>query len=516
VGEDHGVSTSASASAPTSAVARAREVLRTRDFRFLFGGRVCSQFADGLFQAVIVASVIFSPDKQDTAAGFAKATAVLVVPYSVIGPFAGVFVDRWRRELILRWTPVARAAAVLLLLGGEHAAVPFYAGALLVLSMNRFFLVTAGTVTPKVVPRDDLLVANSLNSVGGTVSTILGVAIGGWIADAAGFRVLIAACVVLWLVTSVIVRAIRTELSADRAAGRLLHALGAVAREFAAGAGVLWRTPRALAPITSYAFDQFLQGLVLVMSFVVFKERFDQGVGSYSQLIAAGAVGGFLGLGTVGWLDRRLSRPHMVALAFVVSGLPLLLISPWITGWSVLVASFFLGLGFAWKKVPIDTMVQTAVADRYRGRVFAVYDVAQNMARVIAALLAIAVVDEPHAGVTVAVVGAAFVLYAPVLPFWLRRASSLEVRTYSGGRADEQVRAVVVGGEESAVTVEKTWHAERGGERRLCFRVRLDDGTRLEISRAETSDEDDGWRLDRELAAATSVVRPARASEADG
>ena len=482
----------------SATLSRAREVVRTRDFRVLFGSRLCSQFGDGLFQAIIVASVIFAPDKQDTALGFAKATALLVVPYSVLGPFAGVFVDRWRRESILRWTPLVRAAAALLLLGGENVA--FYAGALLVLSGNRFFLVTAGTVTPKVVPGDDLLVANSMNSVGGTVSTILGVAIGGWIADAAGFRVLIAACVVLWTVTSFVVGRIRTDLSTDRAFGVPLgEALVVVARDLRDGVRVLGRTPRALAPITSYAVDQFLQGLILVMSFVVFKERFQEGVGSYSQLIAAGAAGGFLGLATVGWLDSRLSRPRMVMAAFLVSGVPLVLVSPWITGWTVLVASFFLGVGFAWKKVPIDTMVQTAVNDRYRGRVFAVYDVAQNMARVLAALLAIAVVDEPNAGLGVALIGAGFVAYAPVLPLWLRRSSTLEVRTYSGGRADEQVLSVVLGGEESAVTVERSWQEERDGVRRLRFRLRMDDGARIEISRPEQGD---GWRVDRELPAA--------------
>src|SRR3954466_15580715 len=241
-------------------IQRAREVVRTRDFRWLFGARVCSQFADGLFQAVIVASVIFAPDKQDTAVGFAKATAVLVVPYSILGPFAGVFVDRWRREAILRWTPLVRAAAALLLLGGEGAALPFYAGALVVLSANRFFLVTAGTVTPKVVPRDDLLVANSMNSVGGTVSTIIGVAVGGVVADAVGFRTLIAGCVVMWIATSLVVSRIRTELSADRSnQQQLLHAISVVAVELRDGARVLWQTPRALAPIASYAFDQFLQ-----------------------------------------------------------------------------------------------------------------------------------------------------------------------------------------------------------------------------------------------------------------
>jgi len=479
---------------------RAREVVRARDFRWLLGARVCSQFSDGLFQAVIVASVIFAPDKQSTAVGFAKATAVLVVPYSILGPFAGVFVDRWRRESILRWTPLVRAAAALLLLGGEGAAVAFYAGALIVLSGNRFFLVTAGTVTPKVVPPSDLLVANSMNSVGGTVSTIVGIAIGGVVADAAGFRSLIVACVVMWAATSWVVGRIRTDLSADRSnLEPLLHAMGVVLRELREGARVLRQTPRALAPITSYSVDQFLQGLILVMSFVVFKERFQQGVGSYSQLIAAGAVGGFLGLGTVGWLDSRLSRPRMVEVAFLVSGIPLILISPFITGLTVLVASFFLGVGFAWKKVPIDTMVQTAVGDRYRGRVFAIYDVAQNLARVVAALLAIAVVTDADVGLLAAVIGAAFVAYAPVLPLWLRRSSSLQVRTYSGGRADEEVRSIVLGGEESSVTVEGTWREDRAGERLLCFRLRLEDGSRVEVSRAE--DADAAWRLDRELSA---------------
>ena len=291
-----------------------------------------------------------------------------MVPYSVIGPFAGVFVDRWRREAILRWTPLVRAAAALLLLGGE-SAVPFYAGALLVLSGNRFFLVTAGTVTPKVVPPDDLLVANShelrrrnrVDDPGGRDRR------GGRRPD----RVPDADRGVRGDVDGDVVR---RGADPDRALGRpfepvqpLLHRSASWRASCAMGRGCSRQTPRALAPITSYAVDQFLQGLILVMSFVVFKERFQEGVGSYSQLIAAGAVGGFLGLGTVGWLDSHLSRPRMVAAAFLVSGLPLIVISPFITGWTVLIASFFLGVGFAWKKVPIDTMVQTAVSDRIGG-----------------------------------------------------------------------------------------------------------------------------------------------------
>ncbi len=480
-------------------VQRAREALGSTDFRRLFAARIASQLGDGLFQAVIVASVVFSPEKQSTTVGFAKAIAVLVVPYSVLGPFAGVFIDRWRRRRILVLTPLLRAAAILLLLPGADAAVPFYAGALVVLSANRFFLVTAGTVTPKLVSFEDLLVANSLNSVGGTLSTIVGVAVGGLVADAFGTRTAIVLTIPLWMVASAVASTIRTNLSAARRPEGALHQeLARVGGEFRDGARRLRRTPRALGPITSYTYDQFLQGLILVISFVVFRDRFQQGVGSFSFLIGASAVGGFAGMATVGWLESRMQKPTMVAVAFLVSGIPLLALSGFITGLSVVVASFFLGVGFAWKKIPIDTMVQLAVPDAFRGRVFAVYDVAQNMARVVAALVAIAVVRKGTVGIDIAVAGALMVAYAPVLPRWVRHSTSLEVRSYAGARADEQPRSVVMAGVEEPVEVERSWREDRAGVRLLCFRLRLRDGSRIEVSRPE----DDGeWRLDRELPA---------------
>src|SRR5438552_828040 len=167
---------------------RAREVLRTRDFALLFGARLATQFGDGLFQACLVASVVFAPEKQSTTVGFAKAVAILAVPYSVLGPFAGVFIDRWSRRRILVLTPLLRAAFALLVLPGTGAAIPFYAGGLVVLSANRFFLTTAGAVIPRLVPGGDLLVANSISTVGGTVASLVGVVVGGQLSDLIGFR----------------------------------------------------------------------------------------------------------------------------------------------------------------------------------------------------------------------------------------------------------------------------------------------------------------------------------------
>jgi MFS family permease len=205
-----------------------------------------------------------------------------------------------------------------------------------------------------------------------------------------------------------------------------------------------------------------------------------------------------VGLLTAGWLEPRLVKPRIVALAFVVSGVPLLAVAPIVTGFTVLVASFFLGVGYAWKKIPVDTMVQQAIPDSYRGRVFAVYDVGQNMARVVAAIVAIAIVREEWVSWLLAGAGLVFLLWAPVLPRWAGSEPQVQVRAYAGARADEVPRSVVLAGVEHEVEVERSWREERDGERRLSFRLRLDDGRRIEVSRPEDGER---WRVDRELGA---------------
>ena len=39
--------------------------------------------------------------------------AVLLLPYSLVGPFAGVLLDRWRRRQVLLWANVVRTVLAL-------------------------------------------------------------------------------------------------------------------------------------------------------------------------------------------------------------------------------------------------------------------------------------------------------------------------------------------------------------------------------------------------------------------
>jgi MFS family permease len=477
---------------------RAREALRSHDFRRLFAIRLISQSGDGLFQAALVSSIVFNPEEQNTILGFAIATLVVSLPFSLLGPFTGVFIDRWSRRRILVVAPWLRAAAVwLVLFEPKTAPVLFFGGALWVLSVNRFYLATAQTVVPRMVPTEDLLMANSMATVGGTVALLTGVFVGGWIADLFGDVPVIAIAGVEWLVASLVATRIRSPLLPHHVPeAPVRDELRRIAREFADGITRLAGTPRALAPITSITLDQVGQGIVLVLSLFVFRHRFGEGVGSFSNLIGAGGVGVLLGILTVGKLEERYSKERIVARAFFAGGVVLIAVATYITGWSMLVASFAVGLTFAWKKIPVDTMVQEAIPDGYRGRVFAVYDVAYNLSRVAAAFLAIPLLNAFGEAWAVAIIGVVFILWSPVLPRWIGRVPELSIRFYEGGRAEEEPRAVVWGGVEEPVEVERRSLDETDGIRRMRYRLRMLDGTVIEVSRIEP---DGAWALEREL-----------------
>jgi MFS family permease len=480
----------------TGAVGRARAALAARDFRLLLAARLTSQLADGFFQAYLIARLVFlNPEEQGTAVGVAQAFAIIVLPFSVVGPFAGVFIDRWSRRGILAVAPFVRGGAALLLVavGGSHPWV--FALALVIMSVNRFYLATAGAVMPTLVPVEDLLVGNAMATVGGTVLTFVGVVAGTKVADAVGAEELLVVIAACWPAAALLARRIGNPLRAARPESTIRTDLARVVAELHSGVRRLAATPAALGSVVSVSFDQFLVGLVTVLSLVVFKEQFQEGVGSYGNILAAGGAGVLAGTLTVGVLEARMAKVRIVTMAFALAGLACVSVAPVITGPTILLASFMLGLTFAWRKVPVDTIVQSSIPDRYRGRVMAVYDLLYSTSRVWSALLAVLLIPRLSTGWLLALTGIAYLVWTPLVPRWIRRARWVGVRFYAGGRAEETPRSVVVGGDEEPVEVVGSWTEERDGERRRRFRLRTGDGTLLDV----VGDRGARWRLEREV-----------------
>src|SRR5215470_8071501 len=158
---------------PTGAMphGNVRAILHRPGFRRLLVARLVSQLGDGWFQAGLAGSVFFNPDRAATPAAFAAAFAVLLVPYSMLGPFVGVFLDRWSRRNTLVVANTIRAVAVLpvayLVWRGQEGLI-FVLCTLLVVALNRFYLAGLSAAQPHVVEEDRLVTANSFATSAGT------------------------------------------------------------------------------------------------------------------------------------------------------------------------------------------------------------------------------------------------------------------------------------------------------------------------------------------------------------
>ena len=131
---------------PSAPVAVWRSVRALPDFWRLLELRLASQFGDGLFQAGLAGALLFNPERASSPLAIAGAFAVLFLPYSLLGPFAGALMDRWDRRLVLIAANAGRVASVAvvgicLALGARDFFV--LCGALVVNGLARFVAVGA-------------------------------------------------------------------------------------------------------------------------------------------------------------------------------------------------------------------------------------------------------------------------------------------------------------------------------------------------------------------------------------
>lgn len=384
-----------------SFVADLRAVLRGRDFRRLFGTRLVSQFSDGIFQFAVYGYAFFTPEKQTSAAAAAAAFAVLLLPYSVLGPFVGVFIDRWPRRQILVIGPLVRGALMALAATLVAAGAPdvyFYATALAVLGVNRFFLAALGASLPHVVPADRLMMANSVTPTSGTVATFLGAGAGYLLRlvfgpGTDGTALLLATSGVTFGLSALVALTMERSLlgpSYDPNRPQAREAVRNVVRGLLDGARHVIRRRTAAAALGSMAAHRFWYGISLVMTAMLYRYYFSEGdaeagLMQMSGVVATSGVGYFSAAFVTPWVTERVRVETWVTTLLAAAGVLQLLLCLPFQEWGFLVAGFVLGLAGQSVKICADTVVQRDVEDAYRGRVFSLYDMLFNGMTVAAA-----------------------------------------------------------------------------------------------------------------------------------
>ncbi len=399
-------------------------------FRRLFTVRVASQLTDGVFQVALASYALFSDD-QPSPSAIATALAVVLLPFSVLGPFAGVLLDRWSRRQVLVWGNLARLGIALLVAGAVAADLPdpaFYGLVLLSLSVNRFLLAGLSAALPHTVEPDDLLTANALTPTAGTLAFLVGLGAGGLVRAAgrgAGLdgdvTVLLAAAVLYGVAGSLALRIPRALLGPDLGGVRpaVREALGGVVSGLVDGLRHLRSRPAPAAGLAVIASHRYWFGISSVALVLLYRNHFhgpDEAEEAFRGLSTAALVAGsgFLAAAVVTpvvteWLSTR----RWVLALLVTAGLAQLYPAALYTETGILVAAFVLGLASQGIKICVDTVVQAGVDDAFRGRVFSLYDVIFNVAFVAAAATAAVVLPaDGRSYAVLAVLSAGYLLTA--------------------------------------------------------------------------------------------------------
>ncbi|MEU0171949.1 MFS transporter [Streptomyces massasporeus] len=403
-----------------------RVLLRFQGFRRLLAVRLLSQGADGVYQVALAAYVVFSPEKETSAAGVASAMAVLLLPYSLVGPFAGVLLDRWRRRQVLLFGSLLRALLALvtaLLILSPAPDWLFYVSALCVTAVNRFVLSGLSAALPRVVDADRLVIANSLSPTAGTLAATAG---GGLafvvrlaVADSDAAVVLVGAGLYLCAALASLSMA-RELLGPDRPLPReeIGTALTGTARDLAAGVRHLAAPQRREAAwaLAAMSLMRFCYGALLVMLLMLCRYELtstaDDGLALLGLALGFSGAGFFAAAVVTPWSAGRLGPGRwMVVCAGAAALLEPALGLPFANA-PLLAAAFVLGLTTQGAKIATDTIVQSSVEDAFRGRIFSVYDVLFNVSFVGAA--AVAAVMLPPDGRSVPLVITIAVIYAAV------------------------------------------------------------------------------------------------------
>jgi MFS family permease len=365
------------------------DVIRSRSYFPLWLGQLISNFGDTLHYIALVVLVF-----QLTGRGVAVATLVAaeIVPVLLLGPVAGVIIDRFSRKRVLIGADLVRAALALSLVwpqGVWHA----YLVAAGLSAGSTFFNPTVQAVIPALTTEDQRLAANSVSWSTGRLVQILASAVAGGLIGFLGTRPAFALNAASFAASALLI----ATLAIPPHAGQLGEG---TKRGLASYAGDAWEGLRYA------AHDRFVSRLLLVQSLaslavgatsallIVLAERhLHLPASGFAWLIAAIGVGALLGplipntLATDYRDARWLFVPYVIrgigdVLLAVVTQLPL-----------ALFILFVYGLNTSTGIVVFNSAVQGAVPDAVRGRTFTLLDMSWNAARLLSLALGGVLVD---------------------------------------------------------------------------------------------------------------------------
>ncbi|MBJ8346464.1 MFS transporter [Antrihabitans sp. YC2-6] len=416
-------------------------IKETPDLRRLAVLRLTGQFGDGMFQAALSGAILFNPERETDPFAVAAGFIVLLLPYSILGPFAGALLDRWDRRLVLMYANVLRA----ILIASTATALLFGIGegtllllALAVVGVSRFVLAGVSAALPLVVRPSWLVPMNSVLATVASGFAGLGAATGVAAIALIGEGDVGSAVAVFGSACGSIIGAAAAIRFAPRRLGpatpETAPTTGAVVRAVASGlrtgALAVWRAPGVTTAMIGIGAHRIVFGANTLVMVLILREpnqgdAMPGGLVGFGVAIAATATGMLMAAIVAPFLIPRLGRSRTITVAVTSAFFVQIGLIATLSHQLLLVGAFLLGLAGQTIKLTGDAAMQIDIDDSRRGQVFALQDTVFNISFVLALVVtAASVPPDGRSHVVVVAFAGVYVLGLVAIAFNRRRTPS--------------------------------------------------------------------------------------------
>jgi hypothetical protein len=393
-------------------------LLRHPRFSRLLAVRWTGQATDGIFQSALASFVLFSPERQANALNAALGFAVVLLPYSIVGPFVGTVLDRVSRQRALFFSNLARSVNLLLValfVFSGTTGLELTAVVLIAFGINRLILAALSAGLPLLIDSKSLVTANAMAVTGGSVLVVIGGGIG------VGVRALVDtlalanhadALLILIASSGYFAAALLTSRLNKFEIGPQDHEIQAASftqgiRDMREGFEFLRVHTDAARGIFATAVHRGGLTALTLTALLLERNSFndpaypEQGLKGFGYALSFAGIGVFLGAFLAPYGVSRFGRHRWIRFAIFTSAACPLILATVQTQVTLILTAFLTSFFGQNLKVTNDALVQSKIDDYYRGRVFAVYDVLVNGAIVSGGLIAALLLPTSGLGSTV-------------------------------------------------------------------------------------------------------------------
>lgn len=358
-----------------------------------------------------------------------------ILPQLVLGSVAGVFVDRWNRKRIMVVTNLLLALSLLplLLFRSIEQLWIVYVVSFAEATISQFFIPAESALLPRLVDEEHLASANSFSSLNANLARLIGPPLGGVVAGLLGLNGVVLLDAASFLIAGMLIsliaidsKSVKGQVALDAVESSWIN----IWREWLAGLQLVKKERIVSTIFMLQAFTALGEGVFTVLFVVFVNEVLHGGALEIGWLMGAQAVGGIIGGVLIGQATKRVSLSHLIGFGAIAFGGIDLVIFNYPRFFPVFVVALILflivGIPGVGMFTGVNTLLQIAVKDEYRGRIFGAISTTSAFLTLLGTILA-GVLGNPLGVLTVLNVQGGMYVLAGTLVLLLLRTSSIGI-----------------------------------------------------------------------------------------